>query len=66
MSITFQIITKKPQIHINGKAYQRVSDIDETIYLFAEEFPFAEGTTVEANPCDTFDSMDMPQSGYDN
>ena len=66
MSITFQIITKKPQIHINGKAYQRVSDIDETIYLFAEEFPFAEGTTVEANPCDTFDSMDIPQSGYDN
>lgn len=66
MSIAFQIITKKPEIHIGGKSYQRVEDMDGNIYLFAETFPFAEGTSVEAATCDTFGSKDIPEAGYDN
>ena len=66
MSITFQIITKKPEIHIGGKSYQRVEDMDGNIYLFAETFPFAEGTSIEAATCDTFGSKDVPEAGYDN
>ena len=66
MQITFQIAIKTKDIYIRGKIYQRVEDMDGTVYLFAETFPFAEGTSVEAVTCDTFGSKDVPETGYDN
>lgn len=66
MPITFQIITKKPEIHISGKIYQRVESETGDLYLFSETFPFTEGMLVEATACDTFGSKDVPETGYDN
>ena len=66
MPITFQIITKKPEIHISGKIYQRVESETGDLYLFSETFPFTEGMLVEATACDTFGSKDVPGTGYDN
>lgn len=60
MQMTFQIATKTKDIHISGKVYQKVQDTDGNYYLFAESYPFPEGTLISADTTEEFGSLDMP------